>query len=678
MKKIALLGTILCFSHLLMAQWKPAPGPFGGTINTIKMMDGQKVLAGTYSGGVYASTDGGLHWKLSSAGIEEVNIRYFTRLGQYYYVGSEYNVYRSTNIEGPWTKVTPPGAGGFFCGVYALTATPDAIFFSSCNELYRSTDNGSTWQQPDTTGLPGTFFVVDVFDGVIYGGIYDLGIFSSADNGVTWTQIGANLPNKSIYSIKTTSQYVFAGTLGEGIYRSETGADNWTQVNTGLVGTTVYAIESKGDTLLAGTRYGVFMSLNNGDNWTKITSEQEWITSISTAGNTIVTGATYQGISLTANAGATWSISNEGLSNTLITGLAKRNDEIISSTFGAGVFSSADNGENWQALNLGLPSTSISKLMVHGPRVYNAIDQVGVFRLNEGDSVWSQVNTGLTNKDLRSLGSSNNRIFTGTYLKGLFRSDNNGTNWYSSSLGMTNQIVFSMAAEGNTVYAGTYNGVYRSENNGSTWTAANTGINTSKVSSLMIKNGEIFAGTEYDGIMHSVDSGATWVEVNNGLPSQDLGDVTSLISSGSDIYAAMRNVGVYVSGDNGASWKLINDGLPLASPTVLLIDGGFIYTGTRGNGVWRRPLSEVAGSNEAQQEVTLSAFYPNPATEEVMIDLPESMIGKTYTVTNTVGMQVNSGTIFNRLTKISVVGLPAGIYWLNIPEVNASGKFMKQ
>ena len=47
----------------------------------------------------------------------------------------------------------------------------------------------------------------------------------------------------------------------------------------------------------------------------------------------------------------------------------------------------------------------------------------------------------------------------------------------------------------------------------------------------------------------------------------------------------------------------------------LLDNNGYIYAGT-GNGVWRRPLSEVTSVEETQREVptgySLSQNYPNP------------------------------------------------------------------
>ena len=667
----------MLFAQMLLAQWQPTQGPYGGSIREVKWMDGNNILAGTDWGGIYASTDGGQHWKLASEGIEEYLIHKFAKLGQYYYAASFENVYRASSVEGPWTRVTP-SLSGSSCSIYELISTSNALYMCACENVYRSVDDGMTWEQINTTNLPVTISLIHIHDGVMYGSLSNEGVFSSSDGGVTWIPISNSLPLSTVSALEVNSQYVFIGTIQGGMYRLGAGESDWTQVITGFENwTTTYNLTSKGDTLLMGNSAGLYMSIDNGDNWIAMTPDIDNVHGIATNGSSIAIGTTYNGMALSSDLGDTWTISNEGLTNTLVTGLAKRGADFIASTNRSGVYSTSDNGGVWEEVNQGLPSSRIARLMVHDSTPYVAIDGTGVFRLNTDDNQWEMVNAGLTNLDLRSLGYSNNRIFVGTGGAGLFKSDNNGDSWGISNTGLSNQYVSALANDGNTVYAGTGHGVFKSENNGSTWTAANAGISSSSVFSLLIKDSKIFVGTVFSGIKYSADSGATWIDINEGLPKVP-GVVRSLVSYGDYIYAVVTGFGVYMSNDNGASWTSISDGLPIASPGVLLIDGDYIYVGTMGNGVWKRPLSEVTSTKEPNKKTTLLPIYPNPAINTLTIDFPEDATGKIFKITNVFGVQVHSGRIQGVRQALSITNLPPGMYLLQIPGTNATGKFIKQ
>ncbi len=75
--------------------------------------------------------------------------------------------------------------------------------------------------------------------------------------------------------------------------------------------------------------------------------------------------------------------------------------------------------------------------------------------------------------------------------------------------------------------------------------------------------------------------------------------------------------GVYLSTNFGNTWQNISSGLgTIQSIRTLLIANNYLFAGTPGNAVWRRPLSEVIGiqniSSEIPLEYSLSQNYPNP------------------------------------------------------------------
>jgi hypothetical protein len=81
-----------------------------------------------------------------------------------------------------------------------------------------------------------------------------------------------------------------------------------------------------------------------------------------------------------------------------------------------------------------------------------------------------------------------------------------------------------------------------------------------------------------------------------------------------------------MSSDNGKHWEDINTGFPNFSfnnivPSSLLIktlfvSGNYLFAGTNGIGVWRRPLSEITGvkvkSDGVPKKYMLEQNYPNP------------------------------------------------------------------
>ena len=169
-----------------------------------------------------------------------------------------------------------------------------------------------------------------------------------------------------------------------------------------------------------------------------------------------------------------------------------------------------------------------------------------------------------------SLATTGNNIFAGTYGSGIYFSANNGTNW--TQIGLNNLSVYSLATIGNNIFAGTWNsGVYLSTNNGLNWTQ--TTLNNKNVRALTAGGNNIFAGTDSNGVYLSTNNGANWINKNQGF------NVISTIGA-------------------------------------LLISNNYIFSGTYGNSVWRRSLSEIIGIKNISTEIpmgfSLNQNYPNP------------------------------------------------------------------
>ncbi|MBN1634131.1 MAG: T9SS type A sorting domain-containing protein [Ignavibacteria bacterium] len=249
----------------------------------------------------------------------------------------------------------------------------------------------------------------------------------------------------------------------------------WVQMSNGIVtGANVTSFAVYENNIFAGTFMGVWLSTNNGQNWTQAGLDILSIHSIAISGNNIFAGSYMYGVYLSTNNGQIWN--QTALNNKNVYDIAISGNNIFAGTNNYGVWLSTNNGQNW-------------------------------------------MQTALNNQSVLCLAISGNNIFAGTN-NGVLLSTNNGQNWIQTALNMNHLNVLSLAISGNNIFAGTYNyqyryGVWLSTNNGQIW--SQTTLNNQHVSSLAINGNNIFAGTLDSGVFISTNSGQNWIEKNQGF-----------------------------------------------------------------------------------------------------------------------------------------------------------------
>jgi len=144
------------------------------------------------------------------------------------------------------------------------------------------------------------------------------------------------------------------------------------------------------------------------------------------------------------------------------------------------------------------------------------------------------------------------------------------------------------------------------------------------------------------GVFLSSDNGTSWTAVNNGLSNTY---VDALVVSGTNIFVGTID-GVFLSSDNGSNWTFENKGLPSWNVGTLAVSDSIIFAGTNGDGVWRRPLSDITTGVQLFPDKPSSAFmlsknYPNPFNYSTLIkySLPEKG-NVSLTVYNSFGQRV--------------------------------------
>jgi photosystem II stability/assembly factor-like uncharacterized protein len=235
------------------ASWTTVNNGFTNPFRSVNVLaaSGSILLAGTFGEGIFRSTDNGEVWAQSDLISETVNALAVS--GPNLFAGTYGGVFRSTNGGLHWTKMSsgiPAPSSVIFL---AVSGTNLFAVIDASSEIYRSTDNGSSWIQADN-GLSGAYVLslavagTDIFAGTDRGGV-----FYSTDNGETWIHSNYNFNNSPVNSIIASDMNLFAGTSDGNVYLSTDNGTIWNLINTGLSTTHIMALAVTSTNLFAGT-----------------------------------------------------------------------------------------------------------------------------------------------------------------------------------------------------------------------------------------------------------------------------------------------------------------------------------------------------------------------------------------------------------------------------------------
>jgi hypothetical protein len=291
---------------------------------------------------------------------------------------------------------------------------------------------------------------------------------------------------------------------------------------------------------------------------------------------------------------ATWTeVNTGGLAGANVVSMCVNGTDTYAGTNNLGVFRSTNYGALWTPVNTGLTDLSVRSMARNTSYIF-AGTASGVFRSNDNGATWTAVNTGLpATKIATALHVIGTRLFVGLYGNGIYMSADNGDTWADRS--PPNVLVTCITSNTNYLFAGTRSGgCFRTNTLGVTWGAINTGLELT-ISSLLTDGSDLYAGGVYGGVHKSTNDGASWVDINTGLPAGDK-YVTSLCVSGYTIFAGMYANGCAYTIDGGATWTTLNTGFPLLTAEslwCLIVNPGYVFTGTFAHGVYRNSLTPV-------------------------------------------------------------------------------------
>jgi photosystem II stability/assembly factor-like uncharacterized protein len=267
-----LISLILLIPVAGKAQWIEMNGPSNVDITSLTMI-GNRLLAGTILGDVFRSDDNGMSWTEASSGLNissgQHPISSFAISGSNIFATSYLRgVFRSSDRGVNWTEVNS-GLLSFGVGPLAVSGTNIFVGWVSANgdnylsNIYRSTDSGTSWvvTSKGLTLNEDPISCIAVLDTDIFASLNS--IYRSPNQGATWDSL--KLGEGQCFAVIDTTLF-FAGINDSGISRSTDRGAHWIAAGHGLPGTIVEMAVL--DTILfAATRDSVFVSTDYGDQW---------------------------------------------------------------------------------------------------------------------------------------------------------------------------------------------------------------------------------------------------------------------------------------------------------------------------------------------------------------------------------------------------------------------------
>ncbi len=378
-----------------------------------------------YVGGVnnWKTTDGGSTWNLISMwtgwpgqnpnGVPVVHadkhfFAYCPSNASLFYECNDGGIYNTADGGLTWNDLTNGMEISQFYKI-SVSATNSTLNIGGLQDNGSKKLDGGSWSF--ATGGDGTDCIIDYTDpNVMYAGYVNGVIYRSTDafvNYLNQTTISDNIPGQPSGSwitpvaINPTNPYsLYAGY--QDVYKTEDRGDSWTQLSSNL--TAGYDLKflavapSDTQTIYSGTHYYLYVTNDQGNNWTDITP---------------VTPATISGIAISSSDPNTAWVTLSGYDA------------------GEKVYKTSNGGGSWMNISGTLPNLPVNCIVYQAGSndgLYIGTD-VGVFYRDGSMTDWQTFSGGLPNVVVTDLEIqySSNKIRAGTFGRGLWESEVYGT-----------------------------------------------------------------------------------------------------------------------------------------------------------------------------------------------------------------------------------------------------------
>ena len=386
-----------------------------------------------------------------------------------------------------------------------------------------------------------------------------------------------------------------------GVYESRDGGEHWLAFP-GLRGRRIESLAmwpSGSSVLAAGTSQGVFLSVDGGDTWQRISrehdAEMQDITALAfdPTDSKIIYAGTPHLPWKTVDGGATWRSIHDGLiddSDIFSIHVNPHRPELVFASACSGIYRSDNAGDSWRKL-IGIPGTHRrTHILAEDPRASEIIyagTTLGLFKSSDDGRTWQHS----TFEQINGMVFDPNdprTIYLATEHAGILKSTDAGESAHPFNFGFANHNLTQITGDSKRLYAssayeGLYGGVFVSNDGGVDWILqanehALLGRNLNSLAAAPSPRGWLFAAAE-DAVLRSADGGKTWlplaaqprIAITPAIRQPARIRIYSLRTVLADklVLLAGTQAGLFRSLNEGASWTPVNDaalaGLPVLS-----------------------------------------------------------------------------------------------------------------
>jgi photosystem II stability/assembly factor-like uncharacterized protein len=636
MRHLSISFLVLLCSSLLNLCGEPDSaferiGPFGGDARALLMDENQPstVYLGTSDGRIYKSTDSGRAWHLLVPGIARPSFVVDTLIqhpgdsnriyaGAWDLASRGGGLFESTDGGVHWHEI-PLGSPSPAVRKLSINhGQPDRMAAATLSGVYLSSDGGKSWGI-STKGVREVHSVAldPARPDFVFAGTWQLG-YRSENFGESWERVDKGMPADSdIFSLALDPKNTMYASACSGVYRSENGARSWTRLrvlpDTFVIRAQVVTTDPQmPQRVYTGTTEGLYVSEDGGQSWARLTPSDWNVHAIQINprnSGEILIGTEGHGVLRSSNRGSSWEDSNAGFSHRRITRIMAGGGD--SGKLRVSVFPSPNSGllydyipavNRWQAPGEAFPPgrSILSWLELPGDAGTVAGTSRGLYRKRAKTGAWDPIPGFISGRSIYDLAfdPAAATIVAGTDY-GIFTA-NTVALAFAPPVGMrfaprVNSLTIS-AWNPSVLLAATSLGILESNDHGKTWRPKATsglpeGATLECIRAHPVEAGRIFAGTSA-GLFVSQDGGSCWIACGGGLLSSA---VPAVLFSGARTIVAADGTsgGIFLSEDDGLQWRKL-EAVGFSAPVRLMApdpaDSRMIYLGTASDGVYRLRL----------------------------------------------------------------------------------------
>src|SRR5216684_1557075 len=595
--------------------------------------------------GMYKSADGGKTW--TQAGLNFT--RYLTAIvvdphdpnivlasaRDYFYATPFRGIYKTTDGGQTWRQVffkddktsvvemvaSPDDPKIVFAATYNLVIDPNQRrALGTDSQIYKSTDEGNTWQQLSATGLPETgrgsigLAVAPTTNGKRVYAIINSGFFRSDDGGVNW-QRSTNDPRITgstffgkMYSDPRNPDLVFV--MQTSMYRSTDGGKTFESYKGAPSGEDQHVLwidPNDPQRMILGSDQGAIVSLDGGHTWT------DWFTEPTGQFYHVTTddGFPYRLYAAQQDSGSVAVLSRSDF------GMITYRDWFSTGAFESGYIAPDPLNANliysvgWYGSVFRLDRTTgqIATVFAPGakyrytwetPLVFSPRDPKTMYlgmqyvlKTSNGAQTWTEISPDLTAK-----------------------------NSSEKAVGVI-QAITPSAAQAGEIWIGTSTGLVQlTRDNGVSWNNVTPAGMPERLEIRLIEASAVDAETAYviaaafgdshPYIYRTHDAGKTWQKIVTGLPESSIARVVREDPVRKGLLYAGTETGAYISFDGGDHWQPLQLNLPTTSVRDLNVHGNDLVAATYGRGLWI--LDDLSPLRQIKDETRPADYLLKPAT----------------------------------------------------------------